>query len=661
MLALTKKRSINPEPLMERISELEKDIKEFNDLIKIMQLRHFGKLEKGLSYKEAMVASEMISNKIATRNWAYPRQIQEYSIELMNSLQKEFEQQYDICPEKLIITFLNLFDITNNKINDHFHKVRNMLKTQNFRDCINAYNESFRQVKKQGEKEINELWEYVNKDLDKLKALFMYHSDLFLSDIYKLKTDEIVSLYGDEEKRDQLSTIFNKWSLEFEELSYCDNYERLILENPIHSKPFIYIENDELTEKDFYFCSVPSLYPHICLKMMEELILVDDKIKQKYGKVKSKFLENKVEKIFRNGFPNGEIYPNIEWYDQDQDKTFENDLIIRIENFLISVESKSGILHESAKRGGQKKIKKDLDELIISPGEQNDRLITYLKKYKNDFEFKSKGKIHKLDNSVIDYYIPLSITLEHFGFLGADLKQIVGTSFSRLKLNQLAPSMSVGDLECIFDLLPKESLKIHYFQRRRELEHEITYIADELDLLSFYLQNGFNFQSEKENFYLLYTEQKKLDPYFLDNSNTIPKPTLNITKKWGDILNQIEKEKPKKSIESAYILLSFNKIQQEEFEKKLKLLERSIIENRAKYKYNYFIEYSIQFNREVAIIGFPLPIKYRSELKNIMPAILSDERLKDCRGVLVLGYYIESNKFPYEFIASKLNNELFLV
>ena len=52
--------------------------------------------------------------------------------------------------------------------------------------------------------------------------------------------------------------------------------------------------------------------------------------------------------------------------------------------------------------------------------------------------------------------------------------------------------MALTDLEIVFELLPRVHEKLHYLERRAEFEHNADYTADEIDLLAFYLQTGFN-------------------------------------------------------------------------------------------------------------------------------------------------------------------------
>jgi len=52
--------------------------------------------------------------------------------------------------------------------------------------------------------------------------------------------------------------------------------------------------------------------------------------------------------------------------------------------------------------------------------------------------------------------------------------------------------MLLADLEIVFDILPSTAHKIHYLRRREDLETNLSYKGDELDLLGFYLASGFN-------------------------------------------------------------------------------------------------------------------------------------------------------------------------
>src|SRR3546814_4063407 len=70
-----------------------------------------------------------------------------------------------------------------------------------------------------------------------------------------------------------------------------------------------------------------------------------------------------------------------------------------------------------------------------------------------------------------------SRTLVDAGFIAADAP--------------MAPSMSIFELETLFELLPDQISRLHYLRRRAELETVTEFEADEMDLIAFYLETSF--------------------------------------------------------------------------------------------------------------------------------------------------------------------------
>src|SRR5205823_674137 len=81
----------------------------------------------------------------------------------------------------------------------------------------------------------------------------------------------------------------------------------------------------------------------------------------------------------------------------------------------------------------------------------------------------------------------------------------------------LGVTMSLTDLELVFELFDTACEKIHYLARRFEFERNASYMADETDLLAFYIDNGFNIgEAEYDGTPLfIYGISEQLDPYFM--------------------------------------------------------------------------------------------------------------------------------------------------
>jgi hypothetical protein len=254
--------------------------------------------------------------------------------------------------------------------------------------------------------------------------------------------------------------------------------------------------------------------------------------------------------------------------------------------------------------------------------------------------------------------------LSNLGSIGCNLKKIIDAQVVSCKLEDLAPSISFNDLEIIFELLPFESEKIHYLSRRREFEAHLNFQGDEMDLFGFYLENGFNIgEAEYDNsMYIdLTLKSKEIDPFYIGKHRgiNVTKPNLQKTKYWEDILTQIE-NRGAGWLQSSYILLNLPKEDQIRFEKNIQKLKESIIMGKCKERHNYMVMNCGPQRRLYVIIGFPyknIDISERNDVINDI--IVSFEDNKDIRGIIVLGYNLDKNQYPYSVMAGSLKTNFF--
>ena len=174
------------------------------------------------------------------------------------------------------------------------------------------------------------------------------------------------------------------------------------------------------------------------------------------------------------------------------------------------------------------------------------------------------------------YFVPLTITLEQFGSV-SNLRDLVESGISNKKLTDLAPVISVTDLMVIFEILDLQSEKIHYLARRREIDVHLRWHGDELDILAFYLENGFNIGEMEftgENAIDLLMTSKVLDPYFVGQTSgvSVPKPELGLTKTWKNILEQLDLGKAEHWLDSALLLLNVTRRDQQKFDRQFEKL-----------------------------------------------------------------------------------------
>ncbi len=650
--ALTIERSITARPLQQDAGELGKTMKKISDII---AMRGFA-VPDGISDEELQknfVIQLMRNHTAAIRNPYYPFQIKKYYSDIFSKLAKEFEKEYGLNPVTLLLCLEKMGQEINDKLNIHLGKVREFFKAENYKKIFEIYHIVFPDTIRSSDEEQRVIFERMGGNVDALKATLVAHADLKLEKVFTFTIEDIVRLYGDENKRDALKAVFDSWSLKFGDLK-DHKFEYFILDNPVLKKPFIIVEEGQ------YYSAIIGILFHMIPILMEGLVInIGKDAKEKYEKVRAKYLEAEVEKLFKDGFPNALVSSNNKWTDTTTGQIYENDLLLTVDNFCIVVESKAGFIDPPARRGAELRLIDTFEDLILKPSEQANRLIEHLRTRNGLCKFTNgEGKEIEVDSTQIKYFIPVSVTFEQLGSVSANLKQIIEAGLIN-KSNPLVSSISLGDLEIIFELLETELQKIHYFLRRSQIEKNMNYHADELDLLAFYIDSAFSigeteFEPSPIN---LSMKSAEIDYYFLAKQDgvIVEKPAMKFSKWWLALLEVVAEKKVTHWVEIGCILLSIQKKDQETFEGKFKHLLRRVAEGRAKKKYNWLVLQSGPKRRKFIIVGFPyFPDLFNSkEERNSMIAGILEEANEglNCEGMLCIGVSAQHLHYPYSVLA----------
>jgi hypothetical protein len=650
---------LSPKPLLQDAERLKTDLK---DVGRLMQMRFLNipeeiKGDDDLNAFELRV--EMMEHTIAVRNWAYPNQIKKVVCDLASLIKNDFERISGIDIERLIVTFFKLGQRCEDLLNDHISKLRIFAKKGNCKEMIEAYQASFPHVIKMDNQQVEEMWKMCGKNLKKLTSMLMCHADLKLEIVFMFGLNDVVSFYGDESKKDAIRNVLYQLAYKFGDLKDA-KVEYFILDNPIHTKPFISLNDDQ------FYTAIWGSFSHVIMEIFEYLISQEEDLVNKYNsQLKSKYLEDEVEHLFRLNFPTAQICRGSQWTDDESKISYENDLTVIIDTFALIVEAKSGRVTKPAKRGAPERLFETLKELIEEPSDQAHRFKNLLEGKKQIHSFKNKrGEENRIDSSKIHYYIPLGITLAQLGSISSNLKKMISAGITKKTIGQLAPSISLTDIELIFELLPLEAEKIHYFARRREIEDHLNYEGDEIDLLGFYLDNGFNIgESEyaKDVAIGMTGKSFELNPFFIGKSQgvVVAKPELSMTTWWKDILNQIHNRKPTNWLETSFILLNSTKKDQEKFIKALEILKGRIEKGRIEKLHNWVNFLSGPPRRRYSIVGYPYTIDDQALRNDIIATIFDQESKDSIRGVVVLGINLNRSDYPYSVLAGKLDTNLF--
>ncbi|GEP50267.1 hypothetical protein FNO01nite_09390 [Flavobacterium noncentrifugens] len=655
-LALFQNRHYNAEPLHSNAPHFRDTLIKLNTNL---SYSYYGLTQNVSSIDElhlVMLRMGMMLHTLAVRNWAYESQMQSVARDLASIIQTRFRDKLGFDPHIFLDILFGIVSNTSSKLNTHFQNIRKVVKGKTHDEVFDKYEEIF-DVEVTSVDQREKMWRGVSRKLMSLKIVLMEHSDLALEKVFTSSAKELKMLTQHEITVEECHLIFEKISLRFGELQGTDK-NHIFLNNPVHRKPFIKTDESE------YFSVLPYMFSHLSVDLLEGFINTDKELTKYYLAEKGKYLEKKIEDLFRTAFPTAQIFVGSKWKCPDTNKLYENDLLIIVKEFAVIVEAKSGTISPPARRGAKDRLFETLKQLVVAPSEQAIRFETFLKSNPKVHTFKTTGgKSNVFDSSGIKYFIPLGVTLSHLGSIGCNLKKLTEAKIIPNKINELAPSISLTDLEIIFDLLPLQSEKLHYFARRREFDAHMTFQGDELDLIGFYLDTGFNIGEDEFNgsFMNLTLKSKELDPYFMGKEHgvAVKKPHLIKTRYWQDILNVVEERKSPNWLQSSYILLHTLLKDQILFEKKFNELKMIVRKGKPLKKHNWSLLKTGPKRRQYAIIGYPYKNITIDERNDVIKMIVDSGEVQDARGIVIIGCNLDNEHYPYSVLAGSSLTDFF--
>jgi hypothetical protein len=649
--ALTRPRRVDVKPMLSRAAELEQELSRFGTLT---QFKHMdivtGDTEDSIRRKGTI--AQVRNNTTAIRNWAYYFQMSKITRELMTNVNKDFRAKFGVDAEDVAAIFFNIPQLINTKAIEHTERLHKVFRNKDKQSIIRAYEEQFPDVVKMTQENLEQLFEHLGRSIKRLKHSLLVHSDLRLQDVYTFTLSEVSqSMGGKSIDNDSLRAVLDRLSYEFGDLD-SQNLDHIILDNPILRRPFIKL--DEAT----YFCPSAASMPHFAIEIMEALMNSDSKLTKKYSNEKAVYVENYVAKILASNFPNAAIYQNIAWQRSDMpDKEFETDNLLIAGSFALVLESKSGKLTPPSRRGAEDRLQKHVDELVLDPSRQANNLIEAIKQNKLSYIKDSAREKVSIDFTGVRYFVPISITLENLGMLSS-AREIVEAGMNKGMLPQdINSCMTMTDLECVFEILPYESMKLHYLVRRREFAMHVRFLGDEMDLLGFYLERGFNIgQAEYEgNLSMnLIMVSANVDKYFmLIDDEPIPPPDTYLSSQWKLLLERLSERKPEAWLEASFALLACDNDDQQKFNKQAKKIIADVAKgNVAGYpKEPCMILTTGAEERKIAVILYPYKNLSKEKRNDNLAYVMSDETLKNCKVKLAFGIDVERQNVPYTVMA----------
>ncbi|KQO31351.1 hypothetical protein ASF10_22200 [Flavobacterium sp. Leaf82] len=654
-IALTLPYTDSGTPLFYKVSAFKESMKQLGELnnTKFYDIPDHIKTIEQMDAHQLRI--QMMAQTTAVRNWSYEHLMQKVTKELSAGISDVFKHLYGFEPQLLIELLDAMTHEVEIRVNSHIDKQHGFIYANDTISLQQQYENIFKDSPKSTASQKAEMAEKYS--LDQLKDILWMMSDLELQQLFIFDLNQMESLSRGLLTSQQIKTVMDKWSMKFGELAQSEK-DHFMLSNPVQSKPFIKLGDDH------YFSSLWTVMTHMSISLLELLVAEDSKLQTKYNDYRGEYLEQEVEKLCRQAFPGAAIYAGSMWPGSDN-KLFENDVLVVIDSFALVIEAKAGTVSPSAKRGAPERLFKTLQGLIEEPSHQALGFINYLKANKGELSLKTKkGPNNRVDTRNIKFFIPLGITLSHLGAMGSNLKMLINAGVTNKKVTELAPSMSLTDLHVVFDMLPGIPQKLHYLQRRREIEANVDYFGDEIDLLAWYIDSAFALgkdEYEEANYYQLTLKSKELDPYIIGRAKGIPveKPALKFTPWWQAIIGRQEKQKKQLWLENSFLLLNIGYEDQQTFEYMIKDLIERIKKGETTDRHNYVEMDSNTSKRRYVCFGYPYTNEHLEERGEILEEIMYGKEDEDIKGIFLIGTNIDKKDYPYSIFASKLDSTLF--
>jgi hypothetical protein len=386
-------------------------------------------------------------------------------------------------------------------------------------------------------------------------------------DIYTFSLDEFIAAYPNPIDREALLDVLQGWSLGFGDLAE-HNAEHFFLDNPVWTQPLIRLEDDR------FFCPIPDLFQSFGLQMVEAFIRDHQELWRVYGQRRGRYLEEETARLFAEALPSATVFRGSTWRDPEQSADeYENDLLVRLDAFLIVVEAKAGRMSDRARRGDVSALRQEITKLLVRPSEQSARFAEYLIRHPQVHRFATRhGTENVVDTRGVRHVVRINVTLDPLGSFSARWPALVEAGL--LAHQELPPTIALADLQCIFDLLDGECQKLHYLVRRAEFEKHATYDGDEIDLLALYVQTGFNIGEVEfsENLLSISDMHETLEAFFMAQERGVAprRPKFAMTRWWRDLVAMLEAGKAPTWTLTGLRLLDVPHQDQFKFEKRFK-------------------------------------------------------------------------------------------
>lgn len=566
-------------PEVKGIQDLTLRVSSAFHLRRLRELAAAGSAEE--SRKLYLVEQARVSTRVA-RNWAYPDQMVRITRELFAPLDSHFAHARGVTATGLIDTLLHVVALVERRVNACRARLRPAFQARSVEGMVRRFIKAFPEA---GDaRELAALLKPM--PLARARQELVSYASLKFYEVFTLTLEDWLDGYpGAAPARASLAAVLEQWSLGFGDLAGIEP-EHVFLGNPVWRQPVIRLEGER------YFVPHAGMLVTSMFDLLKGLMEGEKRRFQQYEERRAEYLEDAVAELFTRAFPDAPSWRGSMWRDETGGQG-ENDLLIVVDRVALIVEAKSGHFRAAARRGGAESLKGDVAKLTLAT---------------------KQGPPNDIDVSGVSLYVPLSVVLDQLGPLATQWQTLRAAGYVAEDA-PFAPTITLGELEVIFQTLARATEKLHYLARRVALEQRVNYYADEMDLLGFYLQTGFNIGPDEFNpgFVLNINglSNESIDPYFGRRAidTPLPRPRRRMTRWWGDLLDHVEAQRPPAWSLLGMELLNADEGEQEDLERELTRKRKELRRGRVTPGYEPMVVlHADPAHRRAAVAG----ISYRS-------------------------------------------------
>lgn len=465
------------------------------------------------------------------RNWGYYSAVLRISRDLYGPLDARLVQHHGFGATQAIAVVEAVVALVDRQVDERFRLLKSIFRARSVRQLVRLYFERYPGVK--GDPQAFLAGIKPGTSIKAVRARLLSHADRWLV-VCASVTPEGVA--------DQAGLSFEVTTRLLDRLCLAPGdldgrgVEQLFMSNPVWTRP-------GLKSGGGYFFATPqtaaSFIHDVLGKMISEAGL-DEALSRR----RARFLEDEAARVVASALPGATILKGVKWRWENQG--FETDVLAVLDRTLVVVEAKSARLTAQGLKGAPKRIARHIRELVVEPSLQSERLEAILGRARDGCaQATSTLDAIGVSPQSVDTVVRVTVTLDDFSVLCSAEGELKAAGLVAEGVD-LVPTLNIADFGCVADLLGPARF-IHYFAERRRLQKRVNLIGDELDLLGFYLETGFNLNGQPEVVVLALSGMSEaVDRYYMTRDAGLEaiKPTPRRGVLVAPLLDRLEERRP---------------------------------------------------------------------------------------------------------------------